>query len=108
MNEPEQSENRARKVYKVSILGGGISGVTTGIVLQMHGFSTTIYTDLRLDEIPHDVSDIQRRPPEIASIHAAASVLPHSAVVDGIQELTKISITSYLREQKNCLYMRVK
>ena len=29
----------------IAILGGGIIGVTTGILLNMHGYKTKIYTE---------------------------------------------------------------
>ena len=74
---------------KVAILGGGVTGLTTAIVLQMHGINTRIYTQCRLDQI--HPTDAKRRPPELASIHAAASVLPHSAKATGMTEIMRIS-----------------
>jgi len=83
------------KVPRVAILGGGVSGITTGIVLQMHGYLTKVYTHRRLDTI--HPTDATRRPPELASIHAAASVLPHSASTPDVQELTRISQLAFHR-----------
>ena len=90
------------KTERISILGGGIIGLTTGIVLQMHGFMTRIYTAKQINLVPP--TDHSRRPPELASIHAAASVLPHSASLDGIEELTRISqgIFDKLEHNSDC------
>jgi len=54
------------------ILGGGISGVTTGIVLQLLGYRTGILTRSRADR-PSKPDD-----PRFASLYPSASVIPHS------------------------------
>ncbi len=64
-----KTENRRLKT-EIAILGGGVSGVTTGVVLQLLGFRTRLYTARRLDEAVGD--------PAVASHWAAASCIPHS------------------------------
>ncbi|HHP7237945.1 FAD-dependent oxidoreductase [Longibacter sp.] len=60
----------------ISVLGGGISGVTTAVMLRLLGHGVTIYTDRRTDRAygSHD--------PMTASLYPAASVIPHAVTVD--------------------------
>lgn len=76
----------------VAILGGGVVGVTTGLLLNLHGYRTRIYTNFRPDNFNPNAAP-RYRPSEVASLHAAASVIPHSVEVEGhrIDELTEIS-----------------
>jgi glycine/D-amino acid oxidase-like deaminating enzyme len=65
---------------EVVIVGGGVSGVTTGIVLQLLGYQTRLLCQ-------HWIGDTLNatRPdscePRFASQYAAASVIPHSAAI---------------------------
>ncbi len=61
---------------KVVVLGGGVIGLTTAIVLKLHGFQVTVVSKHKFDKLYSD--QISDRPPELASMHAAASVIPHS------------------------------
>jgi len=88
------------KIPRAVILGGGVTGLTTGIVLQMHGYRTSIFTHRVMHKI--HPTDYSRRPSEIASIHAAASVLPHSAKDDRIPELTRLSQNVFHRLAFSC------
>lgn len=65
--------------YRALVLGGGVSGLTTAILLRLHGIEARIVTERRLDRVHH--SSVPERPPEIASLHAAASVVPHAVRV---------------------------
>lgn len=67
-----------------SILGGGIIGITTGLLLQVQGYRTRIYTARRTDDRSADA-------PEIASYYAAASAIPHSVVIDDLEAHTRRS-----------------
>ncbi len=69
------------KTAAITILGGGISGVTAGVVLQLSGYRTRICTSQRLDAPEGD--------PAVASHWAAASVIPHSVAVDDIAGHTR-------------------
>ena len=66
------------------IIGGGISGITTGITLQLLGFETTIYTEQLVEEqTPDD--------PRFASLYPAASVIPHSVQSGKLEGLFPVS-----------------
>lgn len=54
------------------MLGGGISGITTALLLRAYGYSTTLVTAARADM--HPGADW----PRLASHYPAASVIPHA------------------------------
>lgn len=58
----------------VAIIGGGISGLTTATLFQLSGYKTRIYTQ----ELPTAKILQSCQSPQFASLHAAASILPHS------------------------------
>jgi D-amino-acid oxidase len=58
----------------VAVIGGGISGLTTATLLQLSGYKTRIYTQ----ELPTTKILQSCQSPQFASLHAAASILPHS------------------------------
>lgn len=60
----------------VAILGGGVNGVTTGLLLQLLGYGTAIYTRRRADAARGE--DV----PTFASLYPAASIIPHAVTVD--------------------------
>src|SRR5579872_6124633 len=62
---------RSDSEQAVAVIGGGISGITTAILLQLTGHSTAVYTK-RQPSFEPDAD----RPPEFATLHAAASVIP--------------------------------
>ena len=70
----------------IAIIGGGITGVTTAVLLQMLGYQTVLYTRGRPSHEPG-----ANRPAEFATLHAAASVLPHSVVSPHINRWMGIS-----------------
>ena len=67
-------------LFRSVIVGGGVSGVTTGIVLQLLGYQTRLLCQYwigdTLDAVRHDASE-----PRFASQYAAASVIPHNAAI---------------------------
>ena len=65
-----------KKPITVSIIGGGVIGVTTGIVLNLHGYKTKIYTEHLLNKV--NFNKVYKQNPNIASVFAAASIIPHS------------------------------
>ncbi len=85
-----ESENEILKAGaatpQINILGGGISGITTAFFLQLCGAKTTLYTDKRPDQIA-----LQSREPSLASLHAPASILPHSVRSPHASTLTQRS-----------------
>ncbi len=70
----------------VAVIGGGVIGVTSAILLQLMGYRPVLYTRDR----PYDGSE-PGRPPGFATIHAAASILPHSVASAKIGHWTGIS-----------------
>jgi D-amino-acid oxidase len=70
----------------VAVIGGGISGITTAILLQISGYPTSLYTKLQPSFEPD-----AGRPPEFATLHAAASVLPHSVASPKMSHWTGVS-----------------
>lgn len=75
----------------VTILGGGVSGLTTGVVCNLLGYDTRIYT---ADRPFHGDTD----PPELASAYAAASVKPTSiSVPAGLNHILRISQDIFTR-----------
>jgi D-amino-acid oxidase len=65
---------------KILIIGGGVSGVTTGIVLQLLGHPTRIMCRHWLGD-----SDADGKPyadePRFASQYPAASIIPHNVAI---------------------------
>jgi len=78
----------------ISIIGGGVSGLTTGIILQLSGYDTTIYTIQRGDQVsrPDD--------PLFASLYPSASVIPHSVYGDNLEKLFTDSQTVFYELRK--------
>lgn len=66
----------------IIIIGGGVSGVTTALSLQLLGYETEIYTDKRVE----DITD-KNAHPEFASLFPSASVIPHSVYSNQLEEL---------------------
>ena len=60
----------------ISILGGGVSGITTATALTLLGHDVCIYTDRRVDRA------YGSHAPMMASLYPAASVIPHAVTVD--------------------------
>lgn len=69
---------------QITIIGGGISGITTGLTLQLLGFDTIIYTEQLVDEKSSDN-------PRFASLYPAASVIPHSVQSGKLEGLFPVS-----------------
>lgn len=70
----------------VAIIGGGVSGVTTAVLLQVAGYSTVLYARALPEYGPGAV-----RPPAFATPHAAASILPHSIASQSVMRWTGVS-----------------
>lgn len=77
---------------EIAVIGGGVTGITTALTLQLLGFPTTCYTR---DMVPgcsgekEDAGDGSpgggktRDDPRFASLYPAASVIPHSIEAGG-------------------------
>lgn len=69
---------------KITVIGGGVSGITTALTLQLLGYETTIFARHLVDEkAPDD--------PKFASLYPAASVIPHSVETDKLDSLFPVS-----------------
>jgi D-amino-acid oxidase len=77
---------RSNSNRSIAIVGGGISGVTTAILLHTIGYRTVLYTRTQPSYGP-DTDN----PPEFATLHAAASVLPHSVASSRVSHWTSVS-----------------
>ncbi len=76
----------------IAILGAGISGITTAIVLQESGFSTTVYSHLRADR------DMDRNHhPDFSSLFPAASIIPHTVEAGDLVGLFETSQNVFSR-----------
>jgi D-amino-acid oxidase len=69
----------------VSIVGGGVIGLTAGVFLNLKGYRTRVYTR----EVPYEGD--YRREPQVATNYAAASVKPVIVDEERIGELTRVS-----------------
>lgn len=71
---------------RVVVVGTGVIGLTTAIVLELVGHPTRIVTDGR------DRANLRPPPSDVASLHAAASILPHS--VRGVRAPAWTTVTA--------------
>ena len=83
-----------QKAEHIAIIGAGVSGITTGILLQEHGFEVTIYAE---QEFSKNLIN-----PKFASLYPAASIIPHSVSHYDLIRLFKESqqFFNHLYEQK--------
>jgi D-amino-acid oxidase len=72
----------------VAIVGGGVSGITSALLLQLSGIPTTLYVDVRPSGDPTQAWGA----PEFATLHAAASILPHSVRSTRLAEWTRATL----------------
>lgn len=70
----------------ITILGGGITGITTAISIQLAGYDTTLYTEYRPDKISE-----YDAPKALTSMYAAASIKPSTVQKDNLNETLSIS-----------------
>jgi len=78
---------------QVSVVGGGIVGLSTAVFLELKGYETRIYTK----EVPYEDIDL----PSLATNYAAASVKPVVVDEDDIGELTCVSDSFYEKLEPN-------
>lgn len=70
---------------QVIVIGAGVSGITTGLVLQLLGYKTKIYTKETADNF------YQQGDPGFASRYPAASVIPHTVFTGNLKTLFRRS-----------------
>lgn len=80
---------------KITIIGAGVSGVTTALTLQLLGYDTEIITH-------KTVSDVSQKNsyPQYASLFPSASVIPHSVFSHRLEELFKQSQSFFYELRK--------
>ena len=71
---------------KIIIIGGGVSGLTSALTLQLLGYQTEIITD----QLATDTTN-KRQYPEFASLYPSASVIPHSVYSAQLESLFRRS-----------------
>jgi D-amino-acid oxidase len=76
---------RSDRDKPIAIIGGGVSGVTTAVLLQVAGYTTIIYARALPQYGPS-----ANVPPAFATPHAAASILPHSITSPNVVRWTDI------------------
>lgn len=79
----------------IVIIGAGISGVTTGLILQLLGYDTHIYAEQSLSDIEE-----KNKHPAFSSLFPAASVIPHSVYGEEINRLFRPSQKIFYELQK--------
>lgn len=78
------------------VVGGGVSGITSALVLQLLGLDTTIYADKTFEQ----VSDSNQYP-EFASLFPSASVIPHSVYTNKLETLFPVSQSIFYELRKH-------
>lgn len=69
---------------RICIIGGGISGITTALCLQLLGHETIIYAEqLVSEDAPED--------PKFASLYPAASIIPHAVQSEKMDRIFPLS-----------------
>jgi len=79
----------------IIVIGGGVSGVTTALTLQLLGYDTTIYTAQTVDQVDNPNSQ-----PAFASQFPSASIIPHSVYSDQLQSLFQYSQSTFYELRK--------
>lgn len=79
----------------IIIIGGGVSGVTTALTLQLLGYQTAIYADKKSGDVKN-----KNAHPEFASLFPSASVIPHSVYSDNLENLFRSSQSLFYELRK--------
>jgi D-amino-acid oxidase len=88
MEHQRPGEVAGRSVtHRIAIIGGGVSGLTTATLLQASGYDTALFAL----ELPTATASQRRGLPQFASLHAMASILPHSVHSPKTARWTKIA-----------------
>lgn len=87
------AEPKLPMTEQVSVVGGGIVGLSTAVFLELKGYDTRIYTK----HVPYEDTDI----PSLATNYAAASVKPVVVDEDDVGELTRVSDSFYEKLEPN-------
>lgn len=79
-----------------TIIGGGINGVTTALLLQLQGYRTRLYAEHRADRMTPFGA-----PPSFATPYAAGAIHPHAVQMDDLDRIFEYSqeIFDLLRQE---------
>ena len=81
---------------KITVIGAGVSGITTALTLQLLGYNTKIITDKTVAEVSR-----KNDYPGFASLFPSASVIPHSVYSHQLEELFKQSQSFFYELRKH-------
>lgn len=70
----------------ITVIGGGVSGITTAFALQLLGYDTEVITK----EMPTGITN-KNAHPEFASLFPSASIIPHSVYSRQLESIFKRS-----------------
>jgi len=70
----------------IAIAGGGVIGLSVAVLLQTQGYTTTLYAEEPITDLL--AMPVGTRPQAVASVHAAASIIPRSVDHPDTLELT--------------------
>ncbi|MFN0158907.1 MAG: FAD-dependent oxidoreductase [Bacteroidota bacterium] len=73
-------------VKTITVIGGGVIGITTAHYLQRIGYQTEVVTHLRADK---GIGNLVL--PEFASLYAPALIVPHSVEMENLDEVFETS-----------------
>lgn len=79
-------------VRTVTIIGGGVIGITTALYLKRLGYQTELITHLRADRLI--TSDSL---PEFASLYPPACIAPHSVEMSDVDQIFEASQVAFAR-----------
>ncbi|MBO6571510.1 MAG: FAD-dependent oxidoreductase [Balneola sp.] len=68
---------------KVAVIGAGISGITTAVLLQQSGYEVSVYA--------HEHPLKETKNPYFSSLFPSASIIPHSVFHPDLNEIFKLS-----------------
>ncbi len=80
---------------KIIVIGGGVSGLTSALTLQLLGYETEIITD----KVAANTTE-KRSNPEFASLFPSASIIPHSVYSNRLRELFQRSQSIFYELRK--------
>ena len=76
----------------ICVIGGGVSGLTTAIVLNLLGYRVRLLTE---DIIANRPDAGVPREPMFASLYPAASIIPHTVAISGLDWHIRTSMRFY-------------
>ncbi len=88
-NSQKSHLNLKASQLNITVLGGGGIGITQAIIFKLCGFNVKVFTAHNVEALAQ--TNLKNQPLELASIYAAASVIPHSVNHPKENEILTIS-----------------